>query len=120
MQLKPVTKNINDNKHQPDGLIKRASENDIKRKPLNHSGASLPLLTTLGKRISEGGRDSIDSLSLEQMKYANDIKKHIRREPDYIESHTENHPPPQLSDPKAKGKILKEVFSLNWKKKSCV
>jgi len=118
MQFKPTAKNISD--HKPDGLIKRASENDIKRKPLGHGGASLPLLTTLGKGISEGGRDSLDSLSLEQMKYANDIKKHIRREPDYVDSNTENQPPAQLSDPKAKGKILKEVFSLNWKKKSCV
>ncbi len=118
--LKLNSKSINEIKTRDDGLVKRASESDLKRKQMHHGGGSLPLLTTLGKGISENAKDSLDSLSIEQMKYANDLKKHIRREPDFVEPTGESQSLPQLPDAKAKGKILKEVFSLNWKKKSCV
>lgn len=101
-----------------EGIIRRATENDLVLKK-KESSKSSQLLPSLGRGISDCTKDSLDALSREELKY-DKMRKHIRRETDLVEPSAEN--PRQFSganDPKTKGKILKEVFTLNWKKKSC-
>ena len=100
-----------------EGLIRRATENDLvlKRK---ESSKSTHLLPSLGKGISEGAKDRLDTLTREELKF-DKMKKHIRSETNLVEPNIENQQFSGVNDSKAKGKILKEVFTLNWKKKPC-
>lgn len=88
----------------------RKEEYELRRNP--YSQPTLSLLPGLGKVLSDNGGNRMDSL--DQLRFANDLKKFHIRDNDLGEI-------PQVQpDSKNKGKILKEVFSLNWKKKSCV
>lgn len=93
----------------------RKEEPELRRNP--YSQPTLSLLPGLGKVLSDNNAGNrMDSL--DQLRFANDLKKFQLREQDVV---GESGMLPQMQpDSKNKGKILKEVFSLNWKKKSCV
>ena len=95
--------------------VRRSADMDIRKK--NVVSGSLPMLTGIAKG-PEGSKDRPDSLDMEELKYTYDIRKHIR-DAEPLTVNFENPMLPQLPGSKNKEKILKEVFSLNWKKKSC-
>ena len=100
-----------------EGIIRRATDNDLTLRK-KESSKSTQLLPSLGKGISDYTKDRLDSLSKEELKY-DKMKKHIRRETDLVEPGVENQQFSGVNNFKTKEKILKEVFTLNWKKKSC-
>lgn len=100
-----------------DGLTRRVTETELRKK--DSAPPNLPLLPGLGKFISENSHDRLDSLEREELRFGNELRKHIV-ESEAIRQNGDSYMLPQITDTKKKEKILKEVFSLKWKKKSNV